>query len=104
MYDRVVDVPRLTASVPRDGPGHPVIRGIADALGERYGATFDLVALALYRDGQDSVAWHRDKARRERRGQSLVATLSLGESRRSSCGRTAAVLPSASRRAGATCS
>ena len=82
MYDRMVDVPRLTASVPRDGPGHPVIRGIADALGERYGATFDLVALALYRDGHDSVAWHRDKARRERRGQALVATLSLGESRR----------------------
>lgn len=82
MYDRVVDVPRLTASIPRDGPGHPLIREIADALGHRYGATFDLVALALYRDGQDSVAWHRDKARRERRGQALVATLSLGDSRR----------------------
>ena len=82
MYDHMVDVPRLTASIPRDGPGHPVIREIADALGERYGATFDLVALALYRDGSDSVAWHCDKARRERRGQALVATLSLGESRR----------------------
>ena len=82
MYDRMVDVPRLTASIPRDGPGHPVIREIADALSGRYGATFDLVALALYRDGRDSVAWHRDKARRERRGQALVATLSLGESRR----------------------
>ncbi|MXZ88726.1 MAG: alpha-ketoglutarate-dependent dioxygenase AlkB, partial [Dehalococcoidia bacterium] len=82
MYDRMVDVPRLTASIPRDGPGHPVIRDLADALGERYGATFDLVALALYRDGRDSVAWHRDRARRERRGRSLVATLSLGESRR----------------------
>ena len=58
MYDRLVDVPRLTASIPRDGPGHPVIREIADALGERYGVTFDLVALAL------------------------VATLSLGDSRR----------------------
>lgn len=82
MYDRMVDVPRLSASIPRDGPGHPVIRELADALGERYGATFDLVALALYRDGRDSVAWHRDRARRERRGRALVATLSLGESRR----------------------
>lgn len=82
MYDRLVDVPRLTASIPRDGPGHPVIREIADALGERYGVTFDLVALALYRDGRDSVAWHRDKCRSERRSQALVATLSLGDSRR----------------------
>ena len=82
MYDRLVEVPRLTASIPRDGPGHPVIREIADALGARYGRTFDLVALALYRDGRDSVAWHRDKCRRERRGRALVATVSLGESRR----------------------
>ncbi len=82
MYDRMVNVPRLTASIPRDGPGHPVIREIADALSKRYGRTFDLVALALYRDGADSVAWHRDRCRRERRGRALVATLSLGELRR----------------------
>ncbi|MEM6930054.1 MAG: alpha-ketoglutarate-dependent dioxygenase AlkB, partial [Myxococcota bacterium] len=25
MYDRVVDVPRLFASVPDDGPGHPLV-------------------------------------------------------------------------------
>ena len=82
IYDRMVDVPRLVASIPRDGSGHPVIRTLADALGERYGAVFDLVSLALYRDGADSVAWHRDRCRRARRGRALVATLSLGESRR----------------------
>ncbi len=82
MYDRLVDVPRLVASIPRDGPGHPVIREVADALAARYGVTFDQVSLALYRDGRDSVAWHSDKVRRERRARALVATLSLGESRR----------------------
>ncbi len=82
MYDRMVEVPRLTATLPRDGPGHPIVRDLADALGARYGATFDSVSLALYRDGRDSVAWHRDKARRERRACALVATVSLGESRR----------------------
>lgn len=82
MYDRMVEVPRLTASLPRDGPGHPVVRAIADALGARYGRTFDSVSLALYRYGRDSVAWHRDKARRDRRHCALVATVSLGESRR----------------------
>lgn len=82
MYDRMVEVPRLTASLPRDGPGHPVIRPLADALGARYGATFDSISVALYRDGRDSVAWHRDKARHERRACALVATVSLGASRR----------------------
>lgn len=82
MYDRVVDVPRLTANLPRDGAGDPVIRDLADALGRRYGVTFDSVSLALYRDGQDSVAWHRDKVRNDRRPHALVATVSVGASRR----------------------
>ncbi len=82
MYDRLVDVPRLTASLPRDGPGHSIIRELADALGTRYGVTFDSVSLALYRDGHDSVAWHRDKVRHERRAHALVATVSVGASRR----------------------
>ncbi len=103
MYDRMVDVPRLTASIPRDGPGHPVIREVADALGERYGATFDLVALALYRDGQDSVAWHRDKARRERRGRRWWQRSRWGSRGASSYGRTGAGRRSHSRRGGATC-
>ncbi len=81
MYDRTIDVPRLTASLPRDGPGHSAIREIADALGERYDRPFDLVTLALYRNGSDSIAWHRDKCREDRRGQATIATLSLGESR-----------------------
>ena len=82
MYDRLVDVPHLTATLPRDGSGHPVVRELADALGARYGVTFDSVSLALYRDGRDSVAWHRDKVRNERRAHALVATVSVGASRR----------------------
>ena len=31
MYERVVDIPRLTATLPRDGPGHPVLADVDEA-------------------------------------------------------------------------
>src|SRR5690242_875663 len=37
MYDRTVDVPRLVASLPADGAGHPVIEDMRRALAGRYG-------------------------------------------------------------------
>ena len=37
MYDRIVDVPRLTASIPKSGPGHPVLVEIRRALADRFG-------------------------------------------------------------------
>ena len=82
MYERVVDVPRLLASVPEDGPGHPLLEDMRAALSERYRERFEFVTLALYRDGSDSVAWHGDYVAREMPGHSLVATVSLGEPRR----------------------
>src|SRR2546423_1974072 len=36
MYDRVVDVPRLYAVLPDDGPGHPVIQRMRQAPNRRY--------------------------------------------------------------------
>src|SRR5262245_48622755 len=36
MYERVVDVPRLVAELPDDGPGHPVLHRAADALSRQY--------------------------------------------------------------------
>ena len=65
MYDREVDVPRLTARIPRDGPGHPLLANAVHVLGERYGVAFDSLSMALYRDGRDSVAPHGDKVLRE---------------------------------------
>lgn len=80
MYDRMVDVPRLTGSRPESGADTEIIDAMADALGRRYGTAFDRVGLALYRDGSDSVAWHGDQVAREL-PTALVATVSLGEPR-----------------------
>ncbi len=81
MYDNLVDVPRLTARLPADGPGHPLMAVAAVALGRRYGVRFDRWSLALYRDGRDSVAWHRDKVLCDH-ARALVAIVSLGTPRR----------------------
>ena len=81
MYDRTVDVPRLVASLPDDGPGHPVLEDIRRALEARYHTPFPHVSLGYYRDGRDSVAWHGDYVAREMR-EALVATVSVGEPRR----------------------
>lgn len=81
MYEREVVVPRLVASLPDDGPGHPLIEQMRAALAARYRTPFPRTGLALYRDGNDSVAWHGDYIAREMT-EALVATVSLGEPRR----------------------
>jgi alkylated DNA repair dioxygenase AlkB len=81
MYDRTVDVPRLVAALPEDGPGHPLLEQMRRLLSARYGTVFSHVSLALYRDGRDSVAWHGDYVARNM-PDALVATVSLGEPRR----------------------
>ncbi len=81
MYDRVVAVPRLTATLPADGDGHPVLDEVVALLEEAHGSPFDRVGLALYRDGRDSVAPHGDQVARDLR-TSTMATLSLGAPRR----------------------
>jgi alkylated DNA repair dioxygenase AlkB len=81
MYERVVDVPRLVASLPEDGPGHPLLPRLAAALAERYGRDVSRVSLAAYRDGRDSVAFHGDRLGRAA-GDAVVAIVSLGAPRR----------------------
>ena len=81
MYERIVDVPRLVATLPEDGPGHPVVTELADALSARYGRTLREISLAAYRDGRDSVAFHGDRVGR-RSGDTVVALVSLGSPRR----------------------
>lgn len=80
MYERIVDVPRLTAYNSPTGGGHPLILPMAASLSARYGVSFDAISMALYRDGQDSVTWHRDKGLREQ-PESTLAIVSLGEPR-----------------------
>ena len=81
MYERVVDVPRLLATLPEDGPGHPLLEQIRQLLGDRYGTDFVRLTLGYYRDGRDSVAWHGDTTARDL-PEAVVATVSLGEPRR----------------------
>jgi alkylated DNA repair dioxygenase AlkB len=79
MYEREVDVPRLFASA-LVAQLDPALREVAAFLAPRYRATFERIGLAWYRDGSDSVAWHRDKMSREH--ETLVCILSLGAPRK----------------------
>src|SRR5438552_1186254 len=80
-YEREVDVLRLVAELPADGPGHAVLGLARDALARHYGHRLERISLACYRDGRDSVAWHGD-----RMGplvdDTVVAILSVGAPRR----------------------
>lgn len=82
MYDRVVATPRLLAAVPRDGhPAFLLLDRMRTALSVRYGEHFVRTTAALYRDGNDSVAWHGDTTARDL-PEAVVATVSLGQPRR----------------------
>ena len=84
MYGRMVAQPRLTAwwSIESGGtPFLPLIEEMRVALMGRYGVTFDSVGLNLYRDGRDSVAWHRDRIAKAI-DDPIVVIVSVGEPRR----------------------
>lgn len=81
MYERMVETPRLIAGLPADGPGHALVDEMAMVLSARYGEVFRRTSLALYRDGNDSVAFHGDTVARDM-DEALVATVSLGSPRR----------------------
>ena len=84
MYDKNVREPRLTA------PWHartgeklepPIIEDMRSALSDRYSVEFDSVGFNLYRDGNDSVAWHGDKINKAIE-EPIVILVSLGAPRR----------------------
>jgi alkylated DNA repair dioxygenase AlkB len=81
MYDRIVDVPRLVAGLPEDGPGHPLVDEMSAILAVHYGRPLLPASLAAYRDGRDSVAFHGDRLGRARR-DAIVAIIALGARRR----------------------
>ena len=78
MYDRVVDVPRLETRAWPDRPR--LLERMARCLGRRYGVRLPSISANLYRDGNDSVAWHGDRIGRVR-ADAVVAILSLGATR-----------------------
>jgi alkylated DNA repair dioxygenase AlkB len=81
MYERELDDPRLSRWL-RAGEAvpHPVLVDAAAALEARYGRAFGRPGLNFYRDGQDSVAFHRDRELR-RLEDTMVAVLTLGAQR-----------------------
>jgi len=84
LYEQHRIEPRLTAGW-RAGTERPlqppILEEMRAALSGRYGVLFDSAGFNFYRDGRDSVAWHRDKIP-ARIHQPIVALVSLGEPRR----------------------
>lgn len=93
MYDKMVITPRLTAwfgdsekSYKLGGkqfavnPWLPELLNLKQKIEESSGYKFNSVLLNLYRDGNDSVAWHRDKES-ELGNRPVIASVSLGQVR-----------------------
>ena len=87
MYDRVLDVPRLVSfhDLVDEAPPHPRLKQIRRRLNDTYagelGEPFTTAGLCLYRDGNDSVAWHGDTIGRSSTEDTMVAIVSLGATR-----------------------
>jgi alkylated DNA repair dioxygenase AlkB len=86
MYEREVQVPRLVARAPEEGPLAELLSRLSATLTRRYqrslkGMALDDISLAYYRDGNDSVALHGDKLGRLAT-DTIVATVSVGAPRR----------------------
>ena len=88
MYDRVLDVPRLVSfhDLVDGTTPHPRLKQIRRRLNDLYagelGEPFTTAGLCLYRDGNDSVAWHGDTIGRGKTQDTMVAIVSLGDPRR----------------------
>ncbi|GAB3240243.1 alpha-ketoglutarate-dependent dioxygenase AlkB [Mycolicibacterium hippocampi] len=87
MYDRVLDVPRLVSfhHLVDDEPPHPRLKQLRRRLNDAYagelGEPFVTAGLCLYRDGNDSVAWHGDNIGRSSTEDTMVAIVGLGAAR-----------------------
>jgi len=92
MYDKMVLTPRLTAWYgdestykKEDGktganPWTPELLSLKARIEKEFGYQFNGVLLNLYRDNNDSVAWHRDKESRYGK-RPVIASISLGQTR-----------------------
>ncbi len=87
MYDRVLDVPRLVSfhDLVREAGAHPALRQLRRRLNDIYagelGEPFTTAGLCLYRDGNDSVAWHGDTIGRSAVEDTMVAIVGVGATR-----------------------
>jgi alkylated DNA repair dioxygenase AlkB len=81
MYQRRVVVPRLRGQPPEHAASTAALAAMRAALDRRYETAFIRTGLALYRDGDDGVAWHGDAVARQME-EALAATVSLGAPRK----------------------
>ncbi len=93
MYDKTVITPRLTAwycdTKSYDSADNnttvrnewtPELYALKERIEKEFGYQFNGVLLNLYRDNNDSVAWHRDKENRYGK-RPVIASISLGQTR-----------------------
>jgi alkylated DNA repair dioxygenase AlkB len=83
MYDQILDEPRLSAwwrIEDDESEPVPILRDVRQLLAERYAEPFDSIGFNLYRDGNDSVAWHGDRHRHIVTNP-VIAIVSLGAAR-----------------------
>ena len=92
MYDKTVLTPRLTAwygdsqynesegNKQPANPWTPELLSLKERIEKEFGYHFNGVLLNLYRDHNDSVAWHRDKESRYGK-RPVIASISLGQTR-----------------------
>lgn len=92
MYDKTVLTPRLTAwygdnssedldgNVSSANPWTPELLFLKERIEKEFGYQFNGVLLNLYRNNNDSVAWHRDKESRYGK-YPVIASISLGQTR-----------------------
>lgn len=93
MYDKMVLTPRLTAwygdaksydsadtNTTKRNEWTPELYALKERIEKEFGYQFNGVLLNLYRDHNDSVAWHRDKESRYGK-RPVIASISLGQTR-----------------------
>jgi alkylated DNA repair dioxygenase AlkB len=82
LFDQTFREPRMTAEYRnlRTVPDKALLDA-ASVLSQHYGVEYDSLWLNLYRDGQDSTGWHRDRFSC-RRPECIVPVLTLGATRR----------------------
>jgi len=93
MYDKIVLTPRLTAwygdaksydsvdnNTIKRNDWTPELYALKERIEKEFGYQFNGVLLNLYRDNNDSVAWHRDKESRYGK-RPVIASISLGQTR-----------------------
>lgn len=87
MYDKVVTAPRMIAwygeqkeAGENASPWTPELLKLRDKVREETGISFNAVLLNLYRNGNDSVAWHSDKEHRIGKNPN-IASVTFGQTR-----------------------